>query len=165
LTLICSDSRVSYFLFSKKVQDSTKKFIRWALKLQLDYPEVRIVNISGANNIADYLSRIGVSKATWFGKSLYPLMIDEEERKKLPDMLTWNDLIKYCDDNPLVKFSEQKLDTRVMNQNYIYSVDKISHFVKVNSLKTFKTQTNFLDKYLTRENLIKKQLLEIIMYH
>ena len=47
-----------------------------------------------------------------------------------------------------------------MNQNYIYSVDKISHFVKVNSLKTFKTQTNFLDKYLTRENLIKKQLLE-----
>ena len=97
LTLICSDSRVSYFLFSKKVQDSTKKFIRWALKLQLDYPEVRIVNISGANNIADYLSRIGVSKATWFGTSLYPLMIDKEERKKLPDILTWNDLIKYCD--------------------------------------------------------------------
>ena len=37
LTLICTDSRVSFFMFNPDVQNSSKKLIRWSLKIALSF--------------------------------------------------------------------------------------------------------------------------------
>ena len=42
LTLICTDSRVSFFMFNPNVQNSSKKLIRWSLKIALSYENVHV---------------------------------------------------------------------------------------------------------------------------
>ena len=161
LTLICTDSRVSFFMFNPDVQNSSKKLIRWSLKIALSYKNVHVLNISGRDNISDFLSRLGLSKETFFTRTLCPLKMNHNERKKLPELLTWTDITKYCKENPnLIKFSESKINTEIQNQYYIDLIEDSTPTVQFNSLKLFMEQTNFIDKFLTREELIINQSKE-----
>ena len=158
LTLICTDSRVSFFMFNPDVQNSSKKLIRWSLKISLSFKNVHVLNISGRNNISDFLSRLGLSKETFFTRTLCPLQINHIERKKLPEIMTWSDITKYCAENPsLVKFSEVKIDTNIQNNYFLDLTQADKNELQCNTLKLFMDQSNFLDKYLTREELIKNQ--------
>ena len=160
LTLICTDSRVSFFMFNPNVQNSSKKLIRWSLKIALSYKNVHVLNISGRDNIADFLSRLGLSKETFFTRTLCPLKINHEERQKLPEILTWENIVEFCANNPkLIKFSEKKIDTRIQN-NFYLDLDQEENAHNIQSLKVFVDQTNFLDKFLSREELIKNQFGE-----
>ena len=160
LTLIATDSRVSFFLFNPDVQNSSKKLIRWSLKIALSFKNVHVLNIAGKDNISDFLSRLGLSKQTFFTRTLCPLKINSEERQKLPELLTWADITKYCETNPeLIKFSERKISTQIQNEYYLDLLSTNEHF-QCNSLKLFMEQRNFIDKFLTREELIKNQSKE-----
>ena len=161
LTLICTDSRVSFFMFNPNVQNSSKKLIRWSLKIALSFNNVHVLNISGRDNIADFLSRLGLSKQTFFARTLSPLQLNHEERKKLPELLTWTDISKYCSEYPnLIKFSECKIDTKIQNDYFIDVLQHNDQTSKHNTLKLFMEQSSFLDKFLSRDNLIKNQLKE-----
>ena len=161
LTIVVTDSRVAWFMFNPEVQNSSKKLIRWSLKISLTYPNVHVLNISGRDNISDFLSRLGLSKKTFFERSLCPLQLNQTERKKLPELLSWKDISKYCDENPdIIKFSESKIDTKIQNEYFLDVTTNGSFPLQCNTLKMFMEQSNFLDKFLTRENLIKNQLKE-----
>jgi len=56
LTLVGTDPRFSFFMFNPETQNSSKKLISWSLKIALSYKNVRILNISGKQNISDVLS-------------------------------------------------------------------------------------------------------------
>ena len=160
ITLICTDSRTSFFMFNPETQNSSKKLIRWSLKISLSYKNVHILNISGKENIADFLSRLGLPKTVFFTRSLTPLCINHEVRKKLPEFLTWSSIMDFCNKHPeLIKFSEKKIDVKIQNQYFldILSPDVKNDSFKSNTLKLFMEQKNLLDKFLTREELIKHQ--------
>ena len=159
LTLVCTDSRTSFFMFNPETQNSSKKLIRWSLKIALSYKNVRILNISGKQNISDFLSRLGLPKSTFFSRSLTPLSINHEVRKKLPEYLTWSSIMEFCKEYPdLINFSENKIDVKIQNQ-YFLDIKPIEENVlfKTNTLKIFMEQRNVLDKFLTRAELIKHQ--------
>jgi hypothetical protein len=59
---LLTDSRVAYYLFHQKIGDSVVKIRRWVLKLIADYPQVRLVFIRTTDNLADYLTRMGLPK-------------------------------------------------------------------------------------------------------
>ena len=56
-------------MFNPDVQNSSKKLIPWSLKIALSYKNVHVLNISGRDNIADFLSRLGLSKETFFTRT------------------------------------------------------------------------------------------------
>lgn len=161
LCLLCTDFRVSYYLFNSTVQNSQKKkTIRWSLKLILDFPNVRVMNISGKNNISDYLSRLGLSKSTFFSRTLTPLRINKDVTKSLPEILSWENIMDFCEKNPnLIEFSEQKLSKEIID-NYYLDIHLPINPVSMNSLTTLNTQRCALDIFLTRELLIKNQMFE-----
>jgi len=159
LTLVCTDSRTSFFMFNPETQNSSKKLIRWSLKIALSYKNVRILNISGKQNISDFLSRLGLPKSTFFSRSLTPLSINHEVRKKLPEYLTWSSIMDFCKKYPnLINFSENKVDVKIQNQYFldIKPIEENFHF-KTNTLKIFMEQRNILDKFLTRAEIIIHQ--------
>ena len=130
LTLICTDSRVSFFMFNPNVQNSSKKLIRWSLKIALSFKNVHVLNISGRNNVADFLSRLGLSKQTFFTRTLCPLQMNHQEWKNLPELLTWADITKYCETNSeLIKFSESKISTDIQNKYFIDILNRYGHHI------------------------------------
>ena len=154
LTLICTDSRVSFFMFNPNVQNSSKKLIRWSLKIALSYKNVHVLNI------LNFLSRLGLSKETFFTRTLCPLKINHEEIQKLPEILTWENIVEFCASNPnLAKFSEKKIDTKLQH-NFYLDLEQEENAHNIQRLKVFVEQTNFLDKFLSREELIKNQFGE-----
>ena len=157
LTILVTDSKTSFFLFNADVQNSSKKLIRWSLKLQLSYPNVKILNISGKNNISDFLSRLGFSKTSFFTRTLTPLSINHEIRNKLPLFLTWKDVVEFYEKYPdLINFSKRKIDTSLQNNYYLdlTSLESSENRTKLKSLKIFVNQSNFLDKFQSREKVI-----------
>ena len=55
-----------------------------------------------------------LSKQTSATQTLSPLQMNYTERMKLPEILTWMDIAKHCEENPnLIKFSESKIDTKI----------------------------------------------------
>ena len=75
-------------------------------------------------------------------------------------------MVEFCEKYPdLVKFSERKIDISLQNNYYldlindpVTSLESSENQTKLNSLKIFITQSNFIDKFLTREKLINAQL-------
>ena len=59
---LLTDSRVLYYLFHQKVDDSSVKIRRWVLKLLSDYPLISLHFIRTTENLADYLTRQGLPK-------------------------------------------------------------------------------------------------------
>ena len=118
-------------MFNPETQNSSKKLIRWSLKIALSYKNVRILNISGKQNIYDFLSRLGLPKSTFFSRSLTPLTINHEVRKKLPEYLTWSSIMDFCKQYPdLINFSENKIDVKIQNQYFldIKPIEENVHF-------------------------------------
>ena len=170
LTLLLTDSKIATFLFNRDVQNSSKKLMRWSLKLQLDFPEIVILHVSGSNNIADFLSRLGMSKREFFERTLTPLRLNKELRNVLPEHYGWKELIKILDDNPkLIDFSSKKIDTKLQNAFFVDDdnvleltnvTKELSNEMSYNTIRTFITKTNYLNGYLARQKIIKEQFLE-----
>ena len=159
LNIIANDSRVSFFLFSSKVQQSCKKLINWSLKLSLEYPNVRILNIRGKSNVADYLSRLGLKKSIFFARTLSPLKLNDKVLKTLPLNFTWSEIADYCDKFPdLISFSEEKMCSSDINKFYL-SLDE-AECPKINSMELFLKRQNFLDRHLSRMEIIKYQQMD-----
>ena len=50
------------------------------------------------DNISDFLSRLVLSKQTSATQTLSPLQMNYTERMKLPEILTWMDIAKHCEE-------------------------------------------------------------------
>ena len=117
----------------------------FSLKIALEYPNVRVLSVSGKDNCSDYLSRLGYKKSTFFSKTLSPIKIDKKILATLPDSFSWQDIIKFYEEKPeLVKFSEKKLTTSEMNHFYL-DLDETS--CSVNNLRQYENCKNYLDKH------------------
>ena len=57
VTIVCTDSRAAYFLFSPGVYLSALKVRRWNLLLQAEYPNVLLQLVGTEQNLSDVLSR------------------------------------------------------------------------------------------------------------
>ena len=159
LSVLVTDSRVAFFLFSGKVQQSCKKLINWSLKISLSYPTVRILNVRGKQNVSDYLSRLGLPKQIFFARSLTPVKINDNILKSLPSSFSWNDIAKICEENEdMISFSEEKIGMNELNKFYLSIVD--TDCPKINSMSFIKQRENYLDKHLERGEIIKHQSLE-----
>lgn len=57
---LLTDSRVLFYLFSAKINNSSVKIKRWVLKLISDYPLVTLHFVRTSENLADFLTREGM---------------------------------------------------------------------------------------------------------
>ena len=180
LTFLLTDSKISTFLFSRNVHDSCKKLSRWSIKLQLEFPDIVLFHVDGANNVADFLSRLGLSRLEFFRRTLTPLRLNKSLREILPAHYDWTTLIKILEENPnIIEFSSGKIDVRLQNKYFVDDENVLElpsekaptlnatenvKMIKepfVNSIRIFTKKTNYLNIYLSRARIVKEQALEV----
>ena len=144
LTLLATDSRVGYHLFHPEIKDSGKRISRFALKLQTSYPMVKLLNISGKNNVADFLTRLNFDKGKFFANSFSPVKINHEsfvDKNKM--CYSWSELYSLCRDNPeVITFTDKKLNVLESNNAWLDSggftfLSIKSHLDRVNFFESF----------------------------
>jgi len=77
----------------------------------------------------------------------------------LPLNFTWAEIANYCEKYPdLICFSEQKMCASDLNRFYL-SVGE-AECQRINSMELFLTRQNFLDRHLSRLEIIKYQQMD-----
>ena len=144
---LLTDSRVAYYLFHQKIGDSVVKIRRWVLKLIADYPQVRLVFIRTTDNLADYLTRMGLPKGDAAKLCLKNLSISN-----------------FSDKLPKQEFTLQEWDNFVKeNPQYLTVTANETHAVAyaltqgINNLRDTLDPIAILQEKLSRENIILAQ--------
>ena len=158
LTLILTDSRPIFYLFSKTMQESSRRILRFSLKLQMDFPTVKIVPIQGKNNIADFFSRIGIDKQTIFTTGLSPVALDSKVLGNYSDkLLSWSDVRNICDLFPeAVTFSDKKLDVKEKNI-FVEKTPSTTTQERLITVNRITNNFNIFDNLINRNTLLKQQ--------
>ena len=163
LNLLVTDSKVAYFLFNQNVQRSAKKVERWSIKIAMSYPNVKIIHVTTKNNIADYLSRVGIPKKTFFAKTLTPVSLNLEVLDKIKKPFSsWEDIYNLAAEHPeVINFSEKKLPYNITDKYYIDSMpfDK-NEEAKYNYL-TLRKKFSILDSLINRKQIMLFQSKEV----
>ena len=157
MTILVTDSTSCFFLFSRNVAQTTKKLARYSLKLQLSYPQVRLLVVKSKQQMADWFSRLEFKKQDFFDNSLTPVGLNQEILNKYENqLLSWQDIRDITDqESELIVFSDKKLSGK--NMKFYQELD--SEPAKINQLNVqgpFK-KLNVFSQFLTRSNIIEKQ--------
>ena len=164
LTLLVSDSKVAYFLFHADIHRSVKKIEKWSVKISISYPNVRMVHVTSRNQVADFLSRIGLSKSKFFSRSLTPVSLNKMLWDKMAKpYATWEEIYKITQDCPeVINFSEKKLPYAVIDQYYLDSSNYVPDEGETKSfnLITLRKRFSILDSLINRQKIIEYQLKE-----
>ena len=153
LALLASDSRATMFMFNKQVQTSVKKCSRYSIKLACDYPNVRVIPVSGPKNVSDFFSRIGVTKKEIFQRGLSPISLNNQILEKYKDKTySWKEVSDICEKEPdLIQFEDSKLEPLTT---------KFAKIPQMNRLKLPSenfTSFNIFDKFLNLQTLAEHQ--------
>ena len=169
LSILLCDSVAAFYIFNKKVQDSVKKIMRFSLKLSLEFPNTRVLCIAGKSNIADYFSRLGLTKREFFRNSLTPVSVDYKMFGEIyydeDKLLTWTEIAEICDKNPgMINFADKKLDMKD-KMPFLKNRNMPKHLVTkqnapVKSVHTKKLPFRIFDNFLSRESIIDLQRKE-----
>ena len=151
---LLTDSRVLYYLFSSRVNDSSVKIRRWCLKLVADYPQVKLHFIRSSENLADFLTREGLPPGDLPKFSLKDIKI-ENFFSKLPKLdftlLEWSNFVENNPQYLTVNDNEPEV--------------KISHVLSISqgleNVRAVSTPLEILKERLSRANIIKAQKSEL----
>ena len=150
-TILLTDSKVLYYMFNKRIGDSSVKIRRWVLKLIGDYPLLTLHFVRTGHNLADYLSRQGMPKGDLEKLNLKNIKI-EDFFDKLPDKdFTLKEWENFCTANP------QYLT--VNNSPTIYQITK-SINKGIDNLKEVSSPIEILKEKFSRAKLISEQKKE-----
>ena len=171
LTISLLDSKTSYWLFSSQAQNFCVKSARYALRLSLVFPNLKILSISGRQNASDFLSRLNFSKADFVAQTLVPIMIDMSKTQKYDNKIYSLDEIKEIanTDPDLILFSEKKWKGPEVNllYDYFHSLgDKESKILDIIRSKNKHLMINRVQNPLTKLELFEKifHRTEILKY-
>ena len=157
MTILVTDSTSCFFLFSRNVAQTTKKLARYSLKLQLSYPQVRLLVVKSKQQMADFFSRLEVKKQDFFDNSLTPVGLNEEILSKYENrLLSWQDIRDITDqESELIVFSDKKLSGK--NIKFYQELDhEPAKIHQLNVHGPFK-KLNVFTQFLSRSNIIEKQ--------
>ena len=164
LTLLVSDSKIAFFLFNSNIHNSVKKIEKWSVKISISYPNIRLVHVTSRNQVADFLSRLGLSKSKFFARGLTPVSFNKElwEKVKVP-YAKWEDIYKITQDFPdIINFSEKKLPYTIADKYYLDSILYEEHKEsKSFNLITLRERFSILDSLINRQKIIEYQLKDL----
>ena len=151
---LLTDSRVLYYLFSSRVNDSSVKIRRWCLKLVADYPQVKLHFVRSNENLADFLTREGLPPGDLPKFSLKNIKI-QDFFSKLPkcefSLLEWSNFVESNPQYLTVNDNEPEV--------------KIAHVLSISqgleNVKAVSTPIEILKERLSRANIIKAQKSEL----
>ncbi|RPH79137.1 MAG: hypothetical protein EHM77_06210, partial [Planctomycetaceae bacterium] len=144
---LLTDSRVLYYLFDKRVHDSSVKIKRWVLKIISDYPSVILIFVGTKNNLADYLTRQGLPKGDLGRISLKDLEIEDFHTKLPKEQFTLKEWAKFVEENPqYLTISTQQL------QAVTYALTQ-----GIANLEDVLDPINILKEKLSRARIIEAQ--------
>jgi len=161
LTLVLTDSRTCVYLFNNMYSNKLRRIYNLGVKINLSFPNVKVLFIAGKQNHSDYLSRLGFGKQEFFAKTLTPIKVNKQILAlKQGKILTFNDIYEFCIKNPeLIEFSDAKLgqtneDCMYLDVHCAHQPEKsLVNFVQMNRF-------NIFNNLLSRGNLIVHQTSE-----
>ena len=173
LTILITDSTAAFFIFSRKVGESCKKYMRYSLKIALEYPQVRLLTVGSKKMAADFFSRMNLKKSTFFEHTLTPVCLDKRILEKFEGkLLSWEELRQITEEHPeLIIFSERRmkkdeLDFYLETENIPEDVQRenAEDQFQIKMLKTSQpkiTPLNIFDKFINRSRIIEEQNREL----
>jgi len=158
LTLVLTDSKVCVHLCNNMYANKLRRVYNIGVKINLSFPNVKVIFISGKTNHSDYLSRLGFPKEEFFSKTLTPIRINPEIlNSKQGQILTFSDIYRFCRENPdLIEFSDEKFGKNMAGNPYLeesLSSPQGSPNYNFVQIKKF----NIFNELLSRKNLIIHQ--------
>jgi len=97
---LLTDSKVLYYLFNTRIQDSCVKIKRWCLKVIGDYENVTIKFVKTTENLADFLTREGLPVGDIEKLNLKNIKINDFVDYLPKDTFTLKEWAQYCADHP-----------------------------------------------------------------
>jgi len=158
---VLTDSRVLYYLFHSRINESSLKIKRWGLKLLSDHSNVKLHFVKSSDNLADYLTRQGMR----LGDKDRFIMTNSKISDFYDHMgqcdFTLDQWAKYVEKNPHFLKEES---TRVVCASLRTGLENVEHFIspleilqeKISRLRILQEQKlefpNIIDFLLQQEN-------------
>ena len=128
-TILCTDSRPLYYLFSTSVLDNSQKLSRWNFKFFEEYPNIKLKFIKSEHNLADFLSRnFNIVKPT--PTINLPKFVKSSLNDIIPDrVFTLNEWKEFVEKNPEFLIEAPK-GTKNLQVNAINAKLQAAHIIK-----------------------------------
>ncbi|RPH76275.1 MAG: hypothetical protein EHM77_09395, partial [Planctomycetaceae bacterium] len=145
---LLTDSKVSYYLFSPAVQNSSVKTKRWCLKLISDYPNIRLRHVKTSENLADFLTREGLPPGDLEKFNIKNIQIADFHDKLPQETFTFTEWMNFVENNPqYLTVNDSKAVTLSIERG-------------LSNVQDVLQPIDILRKRLERSEIIKRQKIE-----